>query len=408
MDGEVRISDYMGAAADGKLFTGGAMVAGSNVLTINEPLFTSADVGKTAAVQGAGPARIATGMNDGLASVITDVDDAHKARLQDNATHTVTGVKGHFGTDNTDAVNAALDDLRPTCGGRLIIDLVGLMCWKSADAGYLNNVEITATVCQLGWVDHPGGIMGGTAILPLHPTAPLIDLMETSASYVHNIQLGSPDTDFACGAGILYAAEDGAGHHTDRFLIDRVIAAGAFQAAPVYAVCGVSDHVIRQCQLWQFNKRGRAGLIFGAKHIDVGLVESLSRTIATDEGQCNNLVLEATQVAHWPAADEFGCGMLLVGARGVNMFGGFISAAAGKQATIVCMDTPAGTRNTYCNFNSVQFLNHSNILPKFVIQNLGHVEDLGMNCNLYQYATAMRGGNPLTSVYGADATRFTW
>lgn len=107
------IRDY-GAQCDGVVLTDAAMTVGSKALSTAHT-FTSADVGKTIAVMGAGT--IAAASNDGvLVSTIASVASG-VATLTANAVTSCSGARAVFGTPDDDAFDAARDAAVAAGGG---------------------------------------------------------------------------------------------------------------------------------------------------------------------------------------------------------------------------------------------------------------------------------------------------
>lgn len=113
-----------------------AMTSGSAVLTATDGAFTSADVGKTMCVSGAGAAGVP------LITTIASVQSATQCTLAAAASTTVSssvgsvtwyagastnwGAKAYYGTDDTAAIQAAINDQHPK-GGIVYIPAPGCM-----------------------------------------------------------------------------------------------------------------------------------------------------------------------------------------------------------------------------------------------------------------------------------------
>jgi parallel beta-helix repeat protein len=94
-----------GAKGDAKTVSDGAMTMGSATLTCTTSApFIPSDVGKAVLIQGAG-----TNLGDALATTISGYIDAMTVTLAAPAGQTVSGVSVAFGTDDTAAVQAALN-----------------------------------------------------------------------------------------------------------------------------------------------------------------------------------------------------------------------------------------------------------------------------------------------------------
>jgi hypothetical protein len=103
-----------GARGDVKSAGGAAMTAGSPTLTATSNPFASTDVGKTVWVPGAG-----TGGRT-LGGTITAFTNAGQVTLSANAATTVTGKTIGFGTDDTAAIQAAIDTASAAGGGQVV------------------------------------------------------------------------------------------------------------------------------------------------------------------------------------------------------------------------------------------------------------------------------------------------
>ncbi|MEV6055009.1 hypothetical protein [Streptomyces sp. NPDC052107] len=95
-----------GAKGDGKVRTDGAMTAGSAVLTCaTSTPFTSADVGKAIMVKGAGASGVTT-----LTGTISGFTDSGHVTLSVNAATTVSTAVVMWATDDTAAIQSAIND----------------------------------------------------------------------------------------------------------------------------------------------------------------------------------------------------------------------------------------------------------------------------------------------------------
>ncbi len=112
----LNVIDDFGAIADARELAQASMTSGSPTLTRNGHLLTSADVGKTISVTGAGAGGVE------LSSTIIAVSDANTITLANNAATTVSGARFIYGTDNATAFQSALD------GGQYVRVPAGLYC----------------------------------------------------------------------------------------------------------------------------------------------------------------------------------------------------------------------------------------------------------------------------------------
>lgn len=103
-----------GAKGDVKSAGGGAMAAGSPTLTATSNPFVSSDVGKVIWVPGAGTSGRALG------GTITAFANAGQVTLSVSAGTAVTGKTIGFGTDDTTAIQAAIDAASAAGGGQVV------------------------------------------------------------------------------------------------------------------------------------------------------------------------------------------------------------------------------------------------------------------------------------------------
>ncbi|WP_188699450.1 right-handed parallel beta-helix repeat-containing protein [Microbacterium nanhaiense] len=108
------IRDY-GAKCDGVYVTDARTQAGANYVWTNSYNFTSADIGKRIAVKGAGP--VIANANDGVWLATITAIDGTAARVDSNATSTVTGARCVFGTPDDVAIAQAQKEAVRAGGG---------------------------------------------------------------------------------------------------------------------------------------------------------------------------------------------------------------------------------------------------------------------------------------------------
>jgi len=102
----VRVTpETFGAKRDGRTITDAAITEADNTLTSASAGFTAGDVGKIVAVTGAG----ANATKNTLVTTIASVTNATTVELAAPAAVTVTGARATYGTDDTVAVQAALN-----------------------------------------------------------------------------------------------------------------------------------------------------------------------------------------------------------------------------------------------------------------------------------------------------------
>lgn len=102
---------WFGAKGDGIAKRGTASISsGGAVLTVSDGSFTSADIGKRISVYRAGASSIIPGLdNDPLNTTIGAVASSTQVTLAAGASNTVSGEDVVYGTDDTSAIQAALD-----------------------------------------------------------------------------------------------------------------------------------------------------------------------------------------------------------------------------------------------------------------------------------------------------------
>lgn len=104
--GYYNVIDF-GALGDTVSFTDGAISNGSSTFTSTEATFSSGDIGKIIVIKGAGLAYAAAPA--ALETSISAVGGAHSITLTDAASATVTDASFVYGTDDTVAIQGALD-----------------------------------------------------------------------------------------------------------------------------------------------------------------------------------------------------------------------------------------------------------------------------------------------------------
>lgn len=137
----LRVQDVLfGAEGDGILVRDANITSGTAALTSSEAAFTSADIGKHVLVVGAG----ASGAD--LSTTIQSVA-AGTATLATNAGTTVVSGWCVYGTDDTDAIEDAIDYLVSNGGGRLVFDdgiyiVAGALRTTIFGTGYYHQIGI--------------------------------------------------------------------------------------------------------------------------------------------------------------------------------------------------------------------------------------------------------------------------
>lgn len=122
-NGPVTVKAY-GAKGDGLVVRTGAMTSASATLTIGSSLFTSDDVGKECCVKGAGAA------GADLFTTISAYVSAMEVTLADAAGTTVSSAEAQWGTDDTAAIQLALDARCEVYFPKGIYVVTGELVWK--------------------------------------------------------------------------------------------------------------------------------------------------------------------------------------------------------------------------------------------------------------------------------------
>lgn len=148
-----------GANGDGKVVRDAAITSGTAALSSASNPFVSGDVGKTVVVIGA-----KTGGND-LVTTIIAFTDAGNVTLNNNATATVTNAIAIWGSDNTSALQTAIDTAY-TGTSAFIYAPAGIYMFSSAlttTGGYNAQIKVPNLDCQTG-IPGPQITIAGEAI----------------------------------------------------------------------------------------------------------------------------------------------------------------------------------------------------------------------------------------------------
>lgn len=149
----IRRPEDFGAKRDGRDVWDAAITNGQAVLTSATATFESTIAGKAINVAGAGPGGAA------LSTTVLSRQSATQITLSTTSSATVTGKQALWGTDDTAAVNSALNDAYATCTG---------------DGTNLCILDATAGIYCLAAATTKGGTTRGNAQIPLpnrEPTA---------------------------------------------------------------------------------------------------------------------------------------------------------------------------------------------------------------------------------------------
>lgn len=162
----ISVKDY-GAKVDYRVVTDAAMTSGSATLTSATAAFTAADVGKWFKVTGAGAAGIP------LYGTISGYTNATTVTLSVTAGTTVSGKRAWFCTDDTTAIQAAIDACSAAGGGRVVIP----------GGGTIGNVTLKARV-------HLSGLGLATRLMAKPGTSsPVIGSPTDGVTYLYEAQI---------------------------------------------------------------------------------------------------------------------------------------------------------------------------------------------------------------------------
>lgn len=103
-----------GAVGNGKIATNVSMASGSSNITVTGGSFVSGDIGKVISIYGAG----SDGQN--LTTIITNVSSVNAITVSNVASASVSGNSAVYGTDDTAAIQGAMNFMATNGGGTLI------------------------------------------------------------------------------------------------------------------------------------------------------------------------------------------------------------------------------------------------------------------------------------------------
>lgn len=126
-----------GAKGDAVQLTDGAITSGQATLTSASASFVAADVGKTVSVAGAGAAGVS------LVTTITARNSATSVTLAANAGSTVTGTLVWYGTDDTAAIQSAINAANTAGGGIVMVRRAAHMGSGAAQLKLYDGVHVT-------------------------------------------------------------------------------------------------------------------------------------------------------------------------------------------------------------------------------------------------------------------------
>lgn len=160
-----------GALGDGIHLFDGNISSGSTTFTSLSATFTSADIGKVITIVGAG------GTNVDLTSTITGFTNSHSITINDSALATVSNVSFLYGTDDTSAIQSAIDATQGTTNkfGTVYFP-AGIYIVNGSFGGNNNSQLRLPTIDRVGSSDSPIGtlIMEG----------PVTSTQQTAGEYV--------------------------------------------------------------------------------------------------------------------------------------------------------------------------------------------------------------------------------
>lgn len=397
-----------GAKGDAAYYAGGTIAAGSlNRLTVSGTPFVGSDSGKMIALPGAGPS------GADMVSILTYVDD-HTVSLSPPASGPISGRSGHFGTDDTLAINAAIGDAKVRGGG---VEFSSVYCATSLDVTKASGVRLFSSA----GISNPRHNMlpeAGARILPLSSTLALADCTGSAGFRIERLQFGSRNTEFTGRCAILAAPTDDDALCVD-WRLDDVVTDGRWKNA-LY-VWGAAYAPIIGCRFWNRNPAGN-GAVFTADNVDH--ISSAYVTIETEDSRYSAGYVDVyTSEFHNSSPGQLGtttgAGLFLVGAQDVMLRGWVTcdsSDTTGLAGPIVCKDSVGGA--VHCaklmldgakvwSENAVS-PGGAAVLPTYSLNVLAGSTLSSLRAEfggLYNYATAIKHGT-ITARYGSDAALF--
>lgn len=232
--------------------------SGSNVLTVSSAFFTSANIGMTVVIHGAGP----TGNTPVLITTISSITSPTVAVLGANANTTVSGAYIGMGTDDTTAIQTCINAARSQNRGLLIPTPI------LPNASYLVTAPLNATdsTSLFFMGDTPQSGFNHSTITHAFPASvransPVIDFSGSIRSGMVNVTILAPNNDvtnsYAQGGVYIFPAVGGQSPLQFQLFGD-LISAGA---SPGGVACAIIE--IDQPTVDNTNCVGPIGLVIG-------------------------------------------------------------------------------------------------------------------------------------------------
>ncbi len=324
-----------GAVADGRFITSASISAGSQDLFSSSSSFVAGDVGKVIVVANAG----VSGTN--LVSTISGFVSASHVRLVNAASSNAVGATAQWGTDNTQAINAAISGL--TAGGTV---------WLGPGYFLVSSINVT-DFDSINLVGAAWGINGpdrGTVLVPINGSYPVLDLTGSGGVKIENLQIGTTRSPVTGRAGILSAQIAGDGG-SSLITLERVFITGSWSSAALY-VFGIGDSSIFDCSFWNYND-SKYPMYFGRDNIDN--ITSRYQTVATGSVPCGNWYIAKFEAHNFrPQGPSTGSAIRLRGVGAMHFVAGLIDSSSihgNISAEVSSNGTPSGhTTFTGCTF----------------------------------------------------------
>lgn len=240
------------------------------------------------------------------------------------------GAVGDGVTDDTLAINAAIDSVRST-GGRVVFSAKPYLI-TSINATQLTSVEITG---------EGGGVNGqkGARVLPSTPGLPALDLTGSAGVTVSDLQIGGHENGGPTlgQVGILLAQSQINPGGSTLIKLSNVHIAGEWTAAPLYCY-GVGDSMIEFCRLWKFGGGVAAAFVrenwYG--------ITSPHVPIATGIQNVGNWLISMSELHDFSGGGTSGAALALRGCSGLTLQRCLLDSSTTAVGTIYCADV-AGT-----------------------------------------------------------------
>lgn len=155
-----------GAAGDAKAYADGSISNGSSTFFSASAPFTSASVDKTIVIKGAGLA------GADLTTTISAYIGTTQVTLNASASTTVSSARWVFGTENTTAIQSAIDAVHAAGGGTTIVPIGNFLC-----TGVLNFHIYISSAVKLASTTFRGEVSGPFEPRPGAKTSPMCPML---------------------------------------------------------------------------------------------------------------------------------------------------------------------------------------------------------------------------------------